>query len=173
MASADILGVTIMALGGLWGLFGGFWSIVLGFAAWVGAGWVAACWGEVPAALLRSHGVQATLAMVLGIAICFVVAMLAFSLVARMVVGVVRGLGLGGVDRLLGAALGAVLGFSVLVAIFMLARMVFGSAAMLELHGSRLGPYIVAAATHLESILPDPAWSGLAPLRAAGHDAAF
>lgn len=173
MTSPDIVIVTVMALSGFWGVIGGFWGLVLGFAAWGLAIWVTLKAAPLLAGVLRPHLASETMAMILAVAIIFVLSILLFSLMARRLATALRSSGLGGVDRLLGFLLGMVLGAVLLVILLMVLQTFFGIAVTMELHGSTLAPYIEAAASHLRGMLPHGALSGLAPSATKGHDAAF
>ncbi|AQS88924.1 bacteriocin/colicin V production protein [Neoasaia chiangmaiensis NBRC 101099] len=173
MTTADIVALTTMGLAALWGMFNGFWTLVLGFAAWAGAIWVTVECYALLLPFIAPHVGDVVVAKGLAMASCFVVSILIFSSIARRAGRLVQGSVLGSVDRLLGIGLGAAVGFGFLVIGFVALHAFFGRGIVFIVHGSHLAPYIERSASYLEGLLPSFAQTGVAPLSAPGHDAAI
>jgi membrane protein required for colicin V production len=102
-------------------------------------------WIEV---LVRNHAADNLIAFLLITLVVMAVA----GLAGRLLRGIFRGVGLGSIDRLLGAAVGLVEGFFVVTVILM------GIVAFLPrqdwLHGSRLAPVFLTAANGSSHVVP-------------------
>jgi membrane protein required for colicin V production len=99
-----ILGV--LALSVLVGLWRGLVSEVLSLAAWIAAFWVAWTFGPVVAAQLE-HSISLPAARILlGYGLCFVVVLVVCALLRFVTRRLLSGIGLGGLDRLLGMLFG-------------------------------------------------------------------
>jgi membrane protein required for colicin V production len=99
-----ILGV--LALSVLVGLWRGLVSEVLSLVAWVAAFWVAWTFGPVVAAHFE-HSISLPAARILlGYGLCFAVVLIVGALLRFVVRRLLSGIGLGGLDRLLGMVFG-------------------------------------------------------------------
>ena len=98
--------LAVVACSGLWGFLRGMVREVLGLAAWVAAG-IAAAWFYPDAlALARKAIANPDVANPVAFGAVFLVVLIVFSLIARILAGAVRRSVLGGLDRTLGLLYG-------------------------------------------------------------------
>ena len=105
--------VLLIIIGGsaLLGLIRGLVGTLASTAAWLLAGWVTFEFGGQTASWLSDGGGKPTMTELFGgYALSFVVVMVAVALVGALAKSMVRSVGLSGVDRMLGAALGLLRG---------------------------------------------------------------
>lgn len=105
--------VLLIIIGGsaLLGLIRGLVGTLASTAAWLLAGWVTFEFGGQTASWLSDGGGKPTMTELFGgYALSFVVVMVAVALVGALANSMVRSVGLSGVDRMLGAALGLLRG---------------------------------------------------------------
>lgn len=102
----DLAIIALLALSALLGFMRGLVREVLGVAAWVGAIAAAVYGFPVVRPWFRSMITETDIADPVAFAAVFVVALVALSIVARAVGGLVRGSALGGLDRTLGLVFG-------------------------------------------------------------------
>ncbi|MEI7036950.1 CvpA family protein [Fulvimonas yonginensis] len=114
-----ILGV--LALSVLVGLWRGLVSEVLALAGWIAAFWVAWTFGPLVAARFE-HSVSLPEArIVLGYGLCFVAVLALGALLRFLARRLISGIGLGGLDRLLGMLFGFVRGVLLVTLVVFLA----------------------------------------------------
>jgi membrane protein required for colicin V production len=117
------------------------------------AGIIVASWNYEPLAFSLNHGIS-------NMVVCDVIAFLAilililvlFSLVAKAISKTVKAIGLGFVDRLLGAAFGLARGVLLGIAAMMVAAAFFPSASWLQ--NSALSPYFLSGVHALSFVVP-------------------
>lgn len=104
--------VLLIIIGGsvLLGLIRGLVGTLVSTAAWLLAGWVTFQFGGQAAFWLSDDGKPTMTELFGGYALSFVVVMVAVALVGAVAKSMVRSVGLSGVDRMLGAALGLLRG---------------------------------------------------------------
>ncbi|MFT3761791.1 MAG: CvpA family protein [Pseudoxanthomonas sp.] len=120
MPLLDLVLIAIIGVSALFGLLRGFVGAVVSILAWVLAGWAAFRYGATLALWLSDDG-QPTLAELFGgYALGFVAVMAFVGLVGWFVGKLVKGVGLSGLDRLLGLALGVARGGIVACALVLL-----------------------------------------------------
>ena len=116
MTGFDYAVLTVIALSSLLGLWRGVASEVLGLAAWVAAFFAARTWGPQLGMILPAQLGEALWREVAGLVLVFVVTLLLFGLARLLFSRLLRAVGLGLVDRLLGAAFGVARGLLVALA---------------------------------------------------------
>jgi membrane protein required for colicin V production len=106
----DIVLLVIIGGSALLGLIRGLVGTLVSTAAWLLAGWVTFEFGGQAASWLSDDGNPTMTELFGGYALSFVVVMLAVALIGALAKSMVRSVGLSGVDRMLGAALGLLRG---------------------------------------------------------------
>ena len=106
MSGLDALILVIVGASALLGLLRGFIGGIASIAAWLLGGWAALKLGGDVALLLADSDSPGRLDLLLGYSTCFVAVALLVAAVAWGTRRVLAGMGLGGVDRGLGLALG-------------------------------------------------------------------
>jgi membrane protein required for colicin V production len=157
MNGFDFALVAIVALSTLFALARGVVREVIALATWV-VGLVAAfAYAGSVSALFSGFDISAAAKHVLAFALILIAILVAGALVARMLSGAVRAIGLGSVDRLLGAVFGAARG----VALIVLFALIAGATALPKQdwwQNSMLGSSLAEAALALRPYLPR-AWA--------------
>ena len=152
-----LLDVTLLALVGVsavLGLLRGFIGVVASILAWVLASWVAFRYGGEVAFMLSDDGQPALTELFGGYALCFVAVMVFVGLAGWVVGKLVKGVGLSGLDRVLGLGLGLVRGVFVACALLLL----LGFTRMPQESSwqrSRVVPALLPGALWLRGWLPD------------------
>ncbi len=167
MTAFDLLVIAMVALSVLFAYFRGMVREVVALAAWI-AGIVAAFrYMEPVATIFSGLDVAPAVRHVLAFALILVSFMIAGALVAWLLRSVVHAVGLGFVDRLLGAVFGVARGalFAVLFAL------VAGLTALPQRdwwQNSLLGPVLADSALALRPYLPDD-WAARLDFSATGR----
>ena len=154
MSATDWVLLAIVAVSALFGLMRGFIGVAASLLAWVLAGWAAFHFGADVALLLARDGEPSATQVFGGYALSFIAVLLVVGLVAWMVRLLVKSVGLSGVDRVLGLALGVVRGGFVACALVLL----LGLTALprdVEWQRSQVVPVFVPGAQWLRGWLPD------------------
>ncbi len=151
----DLAVVAVALVSGLLGLMRGFVRESLGVGAWVGAGYVAV----QTAPLVRDRFTEwlgsADLGNPVAYTAMFLVTLIVLSLLAGWVGSLVQAVGLGGVDRSLGAMFGVLRGFAVVVVAYVIGGFVVAPDHWPEnVRQARLRPYISDAAGWVAQQLP-------------------
>ncbi len=120
MTGIDWVLLAIVAVSALLGLTRGFVGVAASLTAWVLAGWAAFHFGAAAAGLLAPDGVPSAGQLFTGYALSFLVVLLVVGLVGWLVRQAVKSVGLSGLDRVLGLALGLVRGAFVASALVLL-----------------------------------------------------
>ena len=155
MTSADLIVLGVMFLSGLVGFMRGLVREVLSIAAWLGA---------AAAAIIFSSGLRSYVSPYVpspdwidpvAYVILFIVALIVFSIIAKMIGGAVRASAIGGIDRTLGLLFGLARGAVLAAAAYIVAGMAVPvdhwPEQVLE---ARSLPYIYRGATWLVPLIP-------------------
>lgn len=160
MNAIDLVLLLVVAASALLGLMRGFIGVVASLVAWIGATWCAFRFGGHIAFLLSDDGQPGATGLLAGYAIAFFGVLVAVSLVGWLMRRLLQSVGLSGLDRALGLAVGLVRG--ALVACVLVLLMAFSSlpreAGWSE---SRALPLLVPGAQWLARWLPGWAASEL------------
>ncbi len=116
MTGFDYAVFSVIALSSLLGLWRGVVSEILGLAAWVAAFLAARAWGLVAAASLARWIGEPAWRAAAGFAAVFVATLLVFAAARFVLSRLLRAVGLGFADRLLGALFGVMRGVLVVLA---------------------------------------------------------
>ena len=120
MSATDWVLLAIVAVSTLFGLMRGFVGVAASLAAWVLAGWAAFHFGGGIGLMLARDGQPSAGQTFAGYALAFIGVLLVVGLVGWLVRQAVKSVGLSGVDRALGLALGMVRGVFVASALVLL-----------------------------------------------------
>jgi membrane protein required for colicin V production len=153
MSATDWMLLAIVVVSAVFGLMRGFVGVVVSLVAWVLSAWAALRFGGDVAARLAGGAAPSTTDVLAGHALCFAGVLLVVSLVGWLVRWAMKSVGLGGVDRVLGLALGVVRGGFVACALVLL----FGLTSMPrepDWQASRVVPVLVPGAQVLRGWLP-------------------
>lgn len=154
MAATDWVLIGIVAVSAVFGLMRGFVGVVVSLVAWVLSGWAALNYGGDVAAWIAGGAAPGTAQVLGGYALCFLGVLVVVGLVGWLVRWAMKSAGLGGVDRVLGFALGLVRGGVVACALVLL----FGLTSMPrepEWQASPVVPVLVPGARVLRAWLPE------------------
>ena len=150
----DLLLLVVIGGSTLLGLLRGFVGTLVSLAAWLLAGWAAFRFGEHAAFWLSDDGIPSSSELLGGYASVFVAVVVAITLAGMLVKSLVKSVGLSGLDRLLGLALGAARG--ALVACMGLLLMAFSSLPQEPAWaGSRAVVVLLPGAQWMARWLPD------------------
>ncbi len=153
MNYADIAILFVLGLSIIVGLLRGFVSEVWALACWILAGWVAWYCGPFVETWFPQDFASPGLRLVMAYVGCFILVVIAGSLVGYLLRRLVSGSGLSGTDRLLGLVFGLVRGVAVIVLlVLMLGFTPFHRDAWWQ--ESRLLPTFESAATWVKTYLP-------------------
>jgi membrane protein required for colicin V production len=153
-----MIDIVLLIIGGsaLLGLIRGLVGTLVSTAAWLLAGWVTFEFGGQAASWLSDDGNPTMTELFGGYALSFVVVMLAVALIGALAKSMVRSVGLSGVDRMLGAALGLLRG-AFLACILVLLMGFTPLPREPSWRQSSVVPVLLPAAGWMRSKLPD--WS--------------
>jgi membrane protein required for colicin V production len=111
MTATDLVLLAVIGLSMLFGLMRGFVGVVVSLLAWLLAGWASFHFGARIALLLAGgHGTPSAGQLFAGYGLSFLCVLLVVGIVGWLVRKLVKAVGLSGVARVLGLALGAVRG---------------------------------------------------------------
>jgi membrane protein required for colicin V production len=154
MSATDWVLLVIVVVSALFGLMRGFVGVAASLVAWVLAGWAAFRFGGGVALMLARDGNPSAGQLFAGYALSFLVVLLVVGLVGWLVRQAVNSVGLSGLDRALGLALGTVRGAFVASALVLL----LGLTSLPrdpEWQGSQVVPVFVPGAQWLRGWLPE------------------
>ncbi len=154
MTALDWVLLAIVVASALFGVMRGFVGVLASLVAWVLAGWVAFRFGGQAALLLAGGADPGVGQLFAGYALSFIVVLLVVGVVGWGVRRLVHSVGLSGLDRSLGLALGAARG--ALVACLLL--LLLGMTSMPREPGwqaSRVLPVFLPGAQWLQAWLPE------------------
>jgi membrane protein required for colicin V production len=112
LSAVDWLLLAVVVLSALMGALRGIVVEVLSLAVWVGAFWLAFVYGAAASGLLATKVNDPAARLFVAYALVFFAAMIVGSLVTWLISKLVRSVGLGGVDRLLGFGFGCIRGIA-------------------------------------------------------------
>jgi membrane protein required for colicin V production len=121
MTWLDIAIVAIIALSALYGIVRGFIREVLSLAVWVAAFWFAFRYAPAAAVHLESYVQHDSARMVTAFVALFFAVLVVGMLVSAIIIRLTKLGGIGGPDRVLGAAFGVMRGVLVVTALVMVA----------------------------------------------------
>ncbi|MBP3982864.1 CvpA family protein [Pseudoxanthomonas helianthi] len=150
----DLILFALISVSALFGLIRGLIGVLASMVAWLLAGWAAFRFGGT-VALQFVDGPQPTATELFGgYALCFLAVLVFVGVVGWVVRRLVHGIGLSGVDRLLGGALGALRG--VFVACVLLLLLGFTHVPQeVAWQRSQLVPLLLPGAQWLRGWLPE------------------
>ncbi|MFT4255875.1 MAG: CvpA family protein [Pseudoxanthomonas sp.] len=120
MPLLDLVLLALIGVSALFGLLRGFVGAIASILAWVLAGWAAFRYGGEVAMWLSDDGQPTLTELFGGYALGFFAVMVFVALVGWFVRKLVKGVGLSGLDRLLGLALGVARGGVIACALLLL-----------------------------------------------------
>jgi membrane protein required for colicin V production len=120
MNTIDLLLLAVIGVSALLGLMRGFIGVLASLVAWLLAGWIAFRYGGQVAVAIAGDGQPGAGELFAGYGLSFLVVMVFVALVAWLVRKLVHAVGLSGVDRALGFAVGVVRGAFVACVIVLL-----------------------------------------------------
>jgi len=154
MTATDLVLLAVIGLSMLFGLMRGFIGVLASLLAWLLAGWASFHFGARIALLLAGgHGSPSSGQLFAGYGLSFLCVLLVVGIVGWLVRKLVHAVGLSGVDRVLGLALGAVRGGFVACLLVLL----MGFTAMPREPGwrdSQVVPVLLPGAQLLRGLLP-------------------
>lgn len=154
-----VLGLSVMV-----GLWRGLASEILSLAIWVAAFWVAWVFGPVLAVRLEPLIHTPALRIIGAYALCFVAVLVLGALLRYVVQRLIYGIGLGGLDRVLGAVFGLARGvLLVILAVFLVGFTTFTHESWWQ--QSILLPHFRQAAVWMEQRTPADVGKYLHPER--------
>jgi len=152
--TTDLVLLAVIGASALLGLMRGFIGVLASLVAWILAGWVAFRFGARVAVILAGDDQPGAGELFAGYALSFIGVIVFVGLVAWLVRKLVSAVGLSGVDRALGFAVGAVRGGLVACLLVLL----MGFTAMPRdgsWQGSRVVPVLLPGAQWLQGWLPE------------------
>ena len=123
MTGFDYVALTLLGLSALLGLWRGVSSEVLGLVAWVAAFFAARWWGGAVGEMLPRTLGEPAWRQLGGVIAVFVATLLLFGLARLLFSRLLRAVGLGLVDRVLGAVFGLVRGLLMVLALVLVLGM--------------------------------------------------
>lgn len=162
MALVDIAIIVIIVVSVLVGIFRGFIRELLSLVSWVIAAWLAYRFAEPVSAWLAPYIEQPPLRIVAAFIALFLAVLLALSIISYLIHRTFSAVGIGGVDRSLGALFGVVRGVAIIALLVLAARfMAFTEHSWWT--EARLVDYFNPLAEMLRSLLPPDLASHFAP----------
>lgn len=154
MTATDLVLLAVIVVSMLFGLMRGFIGVLASLLAWLLAGWASFHFGARIALLLAGgHGTPGTGQLFAGYGVSFLCVLLVVGIVGWIVRKLVHAVGLSGMDRALGLALGVVRGGFVACLLVLL----MGFTAMPREPGwrdSQVVPVLLPGAQLLRGLLP-------------------
>ena len=154
MTATDLVLLAVIGLSMLFGLMRGFVGVVVSLVAWVLAAWASFHFGaRIALVLAGGHGTPSTGQLFAGYGLSFLCVLLVVGVVGWLVRKLVKAVGLSGMDRVLGLALGALRGGFVACLLVLL----MGFTAMPRESGwrdSQVVPVLLPGAQLLRGLLP-------------------
>lgn len=157
MTAFDLVVLTVIGLSTTIALVRGFVRSLVSLVAWLIALVLGLKWGPAVAALVPGSTIPPSAAQVIGFAAVFIVVVIAGALAGTLMARLLHAVGLGIVDRLLGAVFGLARGL-LLVAIGVLLAGLTTLPRQDWWQNSLLAPELVGLALSLKPWLP-PEWS--------------
>lgn len=154
MNAIDLVLLLVIAASALLGVVRGFVGVIASLVAWIGATWCAFRYGAHLAFLLSSDGQPGATGLLAGYVLAFFGVLVAVSLVGWIMRKLLHSVGLSGVDRVLGLAVGVLRG--ALVACVIVLLMAFSTLPQQPAWAqSRALPLLLPGAQWLARWLPE------------------
>ena len=154
MTAPDLLLLGVIVVSTLLGLMRGFIGVVASLVAWILAGWAAFRFGAHAALLMAGGGEPSATQLFAGYGLSFLCVLLFVGMVGWGVRKLVHAVGLSGIDRIMGMALGLVRGG--LVACLLVLLMGFtGMPREPGWRQSQVVPVLLPGAQVLRGLLPE------------------
>ena len=154
MSALDLTLLAIVGVSTLFGLMRGFISALASMVAWLLSGWVAFHYGADVAHLLSSDGLPSASELLGGYVLSFVGVMIFVGLTGWAIRHLVKSVGLSGLDRALGLALGLARGAFVACIVLLLTAFT-DLPSEPEWHRSSVVPVLMPGAQWLAQWLPE------------------
>ena len=138
LSAVDWVLLGVLALSGLFGLMRGFVAEVLSLVVWIAAFWLAFVYGAAVAGLFAAEMPDPAARLFLAYALVFIAALIVGSVMTWLIGKLVRSIGLGSIDRLLGLVFGLFRG----VALGCVVVLVLGFTAMPQAPSWRASPLV-------------------------------
>lgn len=162
MALVDIAIILVIVVSILVGIFRGFVRELLSLVSWIVAAWLAYRFAEPASALLQPYLEQPPVRIVAAFIAIFLLVLVALSVISFLIHRTFTAVGIGGVDRSLGAIFGVVRGV-VLVALLVLAARFMAFTEHDWWSESRLVGRFDPVAEMIRSLLPPDLSANFAP----------
>ena len=154
MGAVDWVLLAIIGGSALLGVMRGFIGVVVSLVAWLLGGWVAFRYGGDVALMLASDGAPSASELFAGHALAFIAVMVVVGVVGWVVRKLVQSAGLGGMERMLGLALGVVRGGFIACALVLVLALT-SLPREPQWRASPVVPVLVPGAQWLQGWLPD------------------
>ena len=154
MSALDLTLLAIVGVSTLFGVMRGFISALASMVAWLLAGWVAFHYGGDAAHWLSSDGQPSASELLGGYVLSFIGVMIFVGLTGWAIRHLVKSVGLSGLDRVLGLALGLARGAFVACIVLLLAAFT-DLPREPEWHRSSVVPVLLPGAQWLSQWLPE------------------
>ncbi len=154
MSVLDLALLGVIAVSTLFGLMRGLISVAASMFAWIAAGWIAFHYGAEAAVWLSDDGPPTASELLGGYALSFIGVMLVVGVTGWIVRQLVKTVGLSGLDRALGLALGLLRGAFVACLLLLLAAFT-DLPREPEWHRSPVVPVLLPGARWLSQWLPE------------------
>lgn len=154
MIALDWVLLAIVAASALFGVMRGFVGVLASLVAWVLAGWVAFRFGGQAAVMVAGGAPPGVGQLFAGYALSFIAVLLVVGVVGWLVRRLVHSVGLSGLDRALGLALGAARG-ALMACVLVLLLGLTSMPREPEWRASRVVPVFLPGAQWLQVWLPD------------------
>ncbi len=155
MIAIDWVLLGIVGVSALFGLMRGLIGVLASLAAWLLAGWAAFQFGAQVALMLAGDGEPGAGQLFAGYALAFIVVMVVVGVLGWVLRKLVHSVGLSGVDRILGLALGTVRGAVIACALLLLLGL-SDLPREASWQQSRVVPLLLPGAEQMRAFLP--AW---------------
>ncbi len=153
LSAVDWVLLGVVALSALMGAMRGIVVEVLSLVVWIAAFWLAFSYGAAISGLFTAQVHDAAARLLVAYALVFIAALIIGSVVTWLVGKLVRSIGLGGIDRLLGMLFGVVRGFA-LACVLVLLLGLTGLPREPSWHSSPLIPQFQLGAEWMKGWLP-------------------
>ena len=149
----DILICVVLAVSTIVGVVRGATGEVLSLVVWIAGFWLAWRFGPQVAPLLAKWISSSAVRLYIGYAGVFLITVLVGSVVSAVIARLIRSSVLAGTDRTIGAMVGLLRGFVLVIAAIMLAS-INGAQATPSWRNSLIVPRLVPLANGVQSLIP-------------------
>ena len=173
MTSVDLVVLGVLALSGLISYMRGIVREILSIAGWAGAAMVAFTFLPAVRPYVAKYVPAPEWVDPAGYIVLFLVSLIVFSILSKMIGSAVRSSAVGGVDRVLGLMFGLVRGAAVAVAVYIVGGMAMPSDHWPEqVATARVLPFIHDGAIWVAQLIPPEYRPVVAPLPVARQTSA-